>query len=153
MTATELLWSLGIELSDALRNAKLPTEYAKKAEELRGINVYQQYIPADLFANDNYYPCVVAEWVGTEDRISGGCTLNVALSIGVYAKEEDGWQDAFHIMDLIRQRLLTKRVIGKKFRLEGEVVWQPAEQQPTPFFFIYSELKFQALGLVREGFE
>ena len=154
MTPTNLLKSLAAEVSDATKNLRLPIEYMDEEtdEHLVKVNVFTQYIPQDLFEQTTYFPCVVIELVGVRDNLREGSTAEVALSCGVYAKEEDGWQDAFHLMELIRQRLLTKRTIAQKFRLMNELITSFPDEQPTPFFFIYLNAEYQ-LFLPQEELE
>ena len=151
MTTTLLVETVAAEIRDATRLLKLPIEYHNERElraeaTWRQVRVYEQYIPADLFQNDTYYPCVIVEWLSTTDRLRGvenGSTATVGLSFGVYAKEADAWKDCLHLMEVVRQRLLEKRTLAKKFRLEDEITWETAANQPTPFFYGYAELNYQ----------
>ena len=150
MTATLLVESLAAEIRDATKDLKLPIEYQNERERKlestwRRVRVYEQYLPDADFQNDTYYPLVVVEWLSTVDRTRGrenGSLATVGLSFGVFAKESDGWKDCFHLMELCRQRLLFKRTIANRFRLEDEITWQVAAQQPTPFFYGYGELQY-----------
>lgn len=151
MTTILLVETVAAEIRDATRLLKLPIEYHNERERRaeatwRQVRVYEQYIPADLFQNDTYYPCVIVEWLSTTDRLRGvdnGSTATVGLSFGVYAKEADAWKDCLHLMEVVRQRLLEKRTLAKKFRLEDEITWETAANQPTPFFYGYAELNYQ----------
>ena len=151
MTTTLLVETVAAEIRDATRLLKLPIEYHNERERRaettwRQVRVYEQYIPADLFQNDTYYPCVIVEWLSTTDRLRGvenGSTATVGLSFGVYAKEADAWKDCLHLMEVVRQRLLEKRTLAKRFRLEDEITWETAANQPTPFFYGYAELNYQ----------
>ena len=148
MTVTELIESLSAEICAATENLKLPVEYQNQkqrrlAETWRRVNVYEQYIPKDLFQTENYYPCAVVELLGIHDDLKLGSTAEIGLSLGVFAKESDGWKDAFHLTELIRHRLLTRRVLAKRFRLTGEIHWETAQNQPEPFFFVYATLSYE----------
>lgn len=151
MTTTLLVEALAAEIRDATALLKLPIEYhnqrQRRAESTwRQVHVYEQYIPADLFQNDTYYPCVIVEWLSTLDRVRGrenGSIATVGLSFGVFAKEADAWKDCFHLMEVVRQRLLSKRTIAERYRLEDEVTWETAANQPAPFFYGYAELQYQ----------
>ena len=150
MTTTLLIESLAAEIRDATKLLKLPIEYHNERERRtqmtwRAVHVYEQYIPADLFQNDTYYPCVIVEWLSTVDRTRGrenGSIATVGLSFGVFAKEADAWKDCFHLMEIVRYRLLEKRTIAKRFRLEDELTWETAANQPTPFFYGYGEVQY-----------
>lgn len=150
MTTTALIEGIAAEITSATQNLLLPVEYqnqkTKKLEKtLRKVNVYQQYIPRDMFENDSYYPCVIVEWLNITDEMNGAdanSTANVGISCGVYSYESDGWKDCFRLTDLIRTRLLTRRLIADKFRLKGDVLWETGENQPLPFFFTYATLPY-----------
>ena len=148
MTHTDLVTTLAEAIRAATGKLKYPAEYQNEAERRtettwRGVQVFEQYIPRNLFEENSYYPCAVVEWVSTTDRPNEGSLATVALSFGVFAKEEDGWKDAFNLMETVRIFLLERRTIGKKFRLADELTWQVPDQQPEPFFFVYGELTYQ----------
>lgn len=147
MTATNLIESITAEIRDACEGVKLPVEYHNERERRmietwRNVKIYEQNIPADLFQTENYYPCAVVELLAIHDDLKTGSTAEVGLSLGVFAKEEDAWKDGFHFAELIRERLLTRRLLAKKFRLTGEIHWETAQNQPVPFFFIYATLNY-----------
>lgn len=151
MTTTLLVEALAAEIRDATELLKLPIEYHNQRQRRvestwRQVHVYEQYIPADLFQNDTYYPCVIVEWLSTLDSVRGrenGSIATVGLSFGVFAKEADAWKDCFHLMEVVRQRLLSKRTIAERYRLEDDVTWETAANQPAPFFYGYAELQYQ----------
>lgn len=148
MTTTLLITSLSETIRAITANMRLPVEYQNE-EERRAettwskINVYEQYIPADLFQNEVYFPCVIVELLDLTDNIKDGTTATVGLSVGTFAKEADGWKDCFNLVEVIRRRLLSERVVAKSYRLKGEIVWQPAQNQPAPFFFMYAEAQYE----------
>ena len=148
MHTTNLITALAEEIRDATSNLKLPVEYQDEtARQLKdtwvNVNIFEQQIPRDLFQETAYYPCCIVEFLSLSDNLKSGSIATVGLSLGVFAKEFDGWQDAFHLMEVVRERLLTRRLIAKKFRLTEEVVWQTAQEQPAPFFFVYGELNYE----------
>lgn len=147
MTPLYLIEALAAEIRAACSELKLPIEYQNERERRmietwRKVNVFEQNIPAELFQRENYYPCCVVELLAVHDDLKAGTTAEVGLSMGVFAKEADAWKDAFHFAELIRQRLLTRRVLAKRFRLTGEIHWETAQNQPTPFFFVYATLNY-----------
>lgn len=144
MTPTELVKTLAAEIRQAVENIQLPTEYATTPaqDNFVKVNVFEQYLPQDLFETTSYYPLVIVELVEVRDEINKESIATIGLTLGVYAKEADGWQDAFHLMEVIRQHLLTRRVIGKKFRLIDEATWSVPDAQPTPFYVVVGEVKY-----------
>ena len=153
MTAADLISALAAEIKAVTANLKLPVEYQDENERQeistwQKVNVFEQYIPKDLFQETTYYPCVVVEWLETRDKLRGTeiqSLSTVGLSFGVFAKEADGWKDCLHFMEVVRQRLLSVRTIANKFRLTDEMTWQTADNQPEPFFFGYAELVYQIM--------
>ena len=148
MTPTLLVTSLAAEIRLATSTLRLPIEYHDSADEIssrREVQIFEQYIPRDLFENNTYFPCVVIEGLETHDQLRGEDIRSVAtvgLSFGVFAKEQDGWQDCFHLMEVVRQRLLSVRTLADRFRLGDEVTWEIGKNQPAPFFFGYAELEY-----------
>ena len=145
MTTAELVSGLVLEIKKATERIRFPTEYADEPSDYVKVNVFEQYLPADLFEQTSYYPCVVVEWLETHDTLNSGSLMTVGLTMGVYAKEADGYLDAFHLMETIRAHLLSQRVIANRFRLKGELTWEQPSEQPTPFFFVVAELTYNAL--------
>ena len=143
MTHIRLIRELSAELRGLLGRVKLPVEYAATAEDFIKVNVFEQFLPQDLFEETTYYPLVLVEWLSTTDDLKAESTAQIGLTIGVYAKEQDGWVDAFYLMELIRQDLLRKRLIGQRFRLTGEINWQVPNEQPAPFMFIMATLSYE----------
>ena len=145
MTHIRLIRELSAELRVLLERVKLPVEYATTAtaEDFIKVNVFEQFLPQDLFEETTYYPLVLVEWLSTVDDLKTESTAQVGLTLGVYAKEQDGWVDAFYLMELIRQDLLRKRLIGQRFRLTGEINWQVPNEQPAPFFFVMATLSYE----------
>lgn len=146
MTATDLVEAVANEIRDAVANLKLPLEHQSTADfKLVPVNVYEQFLPREAFNDDTYYPLVLVEWLGTNDELNGtgaNSTSNIGLSMGVFAAENWGWKDALHLTEVIRHRILTRRVVGKKFRLTDDVGWEVSTEQPLPFFYTYATLSY-----------
>ncbi len=151
MTITHLVTVIADEIRAATANLRLPIEYHDDDEDAarQAIQVFEGYIPKDLFESTTYYPCVVVELIELHDMLTAHSEATVGLSFGVFAKKADAWKDAFHLMEVVRQRLLSKRELAKRFRLMGDITWQAAQQQPAPFFFVYGELTY-SVYLVQE---
>ena len=145
MTHINLIRSLAGELRGLLSRVKLPVEYATTAttDDFIKVNVFEQFLPKDLFDETTYYPLVLVEWLSTLDNLKNASTAQVGLTIGVYAKEQDGWVDALYLLELVRQHLLRKRLIAQKFRLTEEITWQVPSEQPLPFFFVMGSLSYE----------
>ena len=156
MTTVHLVTEISAALRKATANLRLPVEYHNEAQRLREttykpIQIFEQFLPADLFESTVYYPCVIVELVEVTDDLKEGSLATVGISIGVYAKEADGYKDAFNLMEVVRREMLTNRVVAKSFRLVDSITWRTAQQQPTPFFFVYSEATY-SMYLPQEPF-
>ena len=153
MTATDLVEAVADEIRDAVKDLKLPIEHhgvdGSKLDQVRPflvpVNVFEGFLPQEVFNDENYYPLVLVEWLGTNDEFGATAksTSNIGLSMGVFAAENWGWKDALHLTEVIRHRLLTRRVVGKKFRLTDDAGWEVAQEQPLPFFYTYATLTYQ----------
>jgi len=146
MTATDLVTAVADEIKRATANVKLPLEHHSSAGvQLVPVNVYEQFLPRTEFNDDSYWPFVLVEWFSTEDELDGAgakSTSTVGISMGVNAPESWGWKDALHLSEVVRYHLLTNRVVGKKFRLQGDVSWEVSPEQPLPFFIVYGVLQY-----------
>lgn len=146
MTATDLVTAVADEIRLAAANVKLPIEHHSASEiKLVPVNVYEQFLPREAFNDDSYYPLVLVEWLATEDELDGAGAKSIStvgLSLGVFAAESWGWKDSLHLTELVRHHLLTNRVVGKKFRLQGDVNWEVSQEQPLPFFYTYATLTY-----------
>lgn len=154
MTPANLIQALADELREATAQIRFPTEYARRAEpsDFVKVQVFKQYLPENLFEEQNYYPCICAELLKVEDDLSEFSKAEVALSCGVYAYEENAWLDLFHLMEVVRHRVLTKRVIANRFRIVN-AEWGLIDEatQPRPFLFGQGILTY-AIYQPQEGF-
>ena len=146
MTATDLVTALADSLRQATANVKLPLEHQSSEDvELVRVNVYEGFLPRDAFNEDSHWPFILVEWFSTEDELVGAGAKSIStigLSMGVNAPESWSWKDALHLVEFVRHHLLTNRLIGKKFRLVGDVNWEVSPEQPLPFFIVYGVLQY-----------
>lgn len=145
MTHIHLIQALASELKELLSHVKMPTEYATEptADNFIAVNIFEQYLPKNLFEETAYFPFVVIEWLETQDNLKEGSTAQIGLTFGTYAHEENGWIDAFYLMELVRERLLSKRLIANRFWLADEINWRIESNQPSPFFILYGTLTYE----------
>ncbi|MBD3878217.1 MAG: hypothetical protein SR1Q5_00825 [Quinella sp. 1Q5] len=129
---------LARRIKEVAAQVRLPLE---DDEHLVEVEVLENYLPEDLFENTSYVPFVLVEFLEVSDDLKEGSTAHIGLTIGTYSEEEDGWLRAFHLMQVIRQDLLERRVIAKRFRLES-ARWQAPDTQPAPFYYLVAELTF-----------
>ena len=146
MTATDLVDAVAAEVRQAVADVKLPIEHHGALDlTFKPVSVYTGYLPRDAFNDDNYYPLVLVEWLGTNDEFgtTSTSTSAIGLSMGVFAAESYGWKDALHLTEIVRHRLLTRRVVGNKFRLTDSASWEVVPDQPLPFFYTTATLNYQ----------
>ena len=138
MTPARLVTELALQIKKTCALVKLPLETEEPVE----VEVLEQWLPEDLFETTAYLPFVLAELIELVDDLKEGSTAQVGLVVGIYAREGDAWKDAFHLAEIIRQEVLTWRVIARRFRLK-EARWQTPDTQPRPFFYVMSELTYE----------
>lgn len=138
MTPARLIGDLAAEIKKATGQVNLPLETQGNV----GVEILTQYLPEDLFEDTSYLPFVLVELISIKDEFKEGSTAQVGLTVGTFAKEADGWLDAFHLMEVVRQQLLERRVIGRRFRLR-ESQWEVPETQPRPFFYVNGLLTYE----------
>ena len=154
MIHANLIDAVAAECQNALKNLRLTTEYQREPaeENFTEINIFKQYLPADLFEETSYYPFVLVEWLSTTDGFKKeGSSAQVGLTIGTFAKEADGYLDAFYILDALRICLFSKTILNERFLLTDEATWEVPNSQPTPFFIVYGALTYQ-MHLPQDGF-
>lgn len=148
MIPARMIRALKQEIEEAVKDYRLLAE----GQEEKKVTVYAQHIPDERFVDDTYYPLVIASVQKVEDKETGDSVATVGLTIGVYGADEDAWMDLLSIMERIRQRLLEKRLIDKRYSLELPSEWETIESQPYPFWFGYGTLKYRiAHPLDRRG--
>lgn len=147
MIIADLVKFVADEIRKVVRTVKFPIEHHAKTDlEFKPITVYEQLLPREAFNDDTYYPFVLVEWLNTSDDLNGSDAKSVStigLSMGVFAAESWGFRDALHLTELIRYQLLTRRVVGNKFRLTDAANWEVSNEQPLPFFFTFATLNYQ----------
>lgn len=145
MIITNLIDAVADEIRDAVANEKFPIEHQSSDDlTLKPVTVYTGFLPRDAFNDDNYYPLALVEWMSTSDELdTPKSTSTIGLSFGVFAAESYGWKDLMHLLTVVRHRLLTRRIVGKKFRLTGDVTWEISPDQPLPFMYAFGTLTYQ----------
>ena len=138
MTPARLVSELATRIKEVAAQVRLPLE---DDEHLVEVEVLENYLPEDLFENTSYLPFVLVELISIKDDFKDGSTAEMGLTIGTYAEEFDGWRDCFHLMQVIRQDVLKRRVVAKRFRLTG-CQWELPDVQPRPFFYATALLTF-----------
>ncbi|MGN1149406.1 MAG: hypothetical protein ACI4SY_01730 [Sutterella sp.] len=130
MLETNLAFSLGVFLEDALKETRFPT---KSGSVIRAPKVFNGYLPPKRSQLDDDFPFVIVRAEdGTSDR--GQTTATVSLIIGCYSEETDGYAYCLEIMEKIRLALcqLECQTLDRRFQLEFPITWANVTEQPYP---------------------
>ena len=129
MIETNLAIALGVFIEDAIKELRLKT----KKGELRAPQIVDGYLPPKRTLEDDDFPFVI---VRAEEGTSfmGQTSVTVALIIGCYTTETDGYAHCMEIMQRIRSALcqMPEQTLDERFQLEFPIVWRNAPEQPYP---------------------
>ena len=135
-----LIRALATEIRNAVENYKLGSD----KQEPKAISVYEQFIPRAHLDDPrgHFHPLIVVQCASLSDELEG-TTAEMTLTFGVYDEsriESDGrlnepWVDLLNVMETVRLRLLSKAVIGGRYRLLKPLESEIAEVQPAPFYY------------------
>lgn len=139
MIPARLIEALAEEIRDATKDYVLKAE----GQQDKKVAVYCQHIPDEDFLSDTYYPLVIVSVQNVVDGDDGISTATIGLTVGVYGEDKEAWMDLLSIMERIRQRICSNRVIARKYPLEFPTKWETIENQPYPFWFGYGTLKYR----------
>ncbi|NCU30034.1 hypothetical protein EOM60_05555 [Candidatus Saccharibacteria bacterium] len=137
----ELLTELSKYCQDALSELSLQS---KDRGELPSFKSFIGEIPGENEkprASD--FPLLLFRLVSFEDPLNAlQSTLYVRIFVGVYCIEESngdtvspGYHNLLNTLKRLRQALLKKRTIGKRWRLREKVSGGPFEIQSYPYYF------------------
>ena len=126
-----LIKELATELKEAVRTYRLHGD----RDPPDGVTFYQQYIPVERFEQEGgrYHPFVLIACRAIEDGEQSEC--EIGITVGVYGEDDETWQDLLNLMSAIRLKLLSKRLIGRRYRLIDTLTSAISEVQPAPFFY------------------
>ena len=137
MTPADLISELAAEIEDAVKNFTFPAE----SQADKKISVWRQNFPREGFENATYYPYVEVKLFRVRDNVPKqnieASVATVVITCGVYTEGKEGWRDLLNLCECIRQRLLTRRTIGKQFRLILPTQFEVELNQPEPFMIAY----------------
>lgn len=126
-----LIKELAAELKDAVKTYRLHGD----RDPPDGVTFYQQYIPVERFDDKEgrYHPFVLIACRSIEDGEQS--ESEIGITVGVYGEDDETWTDLLNLMTALRLRLLSKRIIGRKYRLIDTLISEISEVQPAPFFY------------------
>lgn len=137
------------ELEEALVNVRLETkENATKKPKVE-LGYLEPLKVDDDEKND--FPYVLIRYINGEDREEEN-EIQIKLIIGVHSQDSKGWVDILHIIEVIKQHLLKKKVF-EYYVLEHPIKSSIPEEQAYPYFYGFLELKFKIPRIELEGDE
>lgn len=157
MTELTLLDALVARLTEMFKNYELKA----KSGLLQTVRVFAQYLPLPQavtvdtdtdedteiepqgYQAEDYesnFPCVIVKLNEATSREEGSLDatrINVNLLVGTYDESPDcqGYRDVLNIIEVIRQELLTHRVLDSRYRLEMPMKSYLFEEQAWPVYF------------------
>lgn len=133
MTPLELIEALAAELREASKDFR----YIAEGQPLKPVSVYVQGVPQEEFSVDSFYPLICCELIAVNDSPECTSIASVLLTIGTYHGERrrDYWREHLNLCECVRQYLLRRRTIGKRFTLTGDLYHGLVEPQSESFMF------------------
>lgn len=140
-----LIKALSEEVRDAVKGYRLHGD----RDPPDGVTIYRQFIPIERFEREDgrYHPFILTALRTVEDGEQ--TEMEAGLTFGVYGEDDETWVDLLNLMETVRLRLLSKRVIGRRYRLIDTLTSEINELQPAPFFYGAMMLRY-ATEQIRE---
>ena len=137
------------ELEEALVNVRLETkENATKKPKVE-LGYLEPLKVDDDEKND--FPYVLIRYMnGEEDEQDN--EIQLKLIVGIHSKDAKGWIDILHIIEVVKQHILKKRVFDYCL-LEYPLKASIPEEQPYPYFYGFLDLNFKIPKMEIEGDE
>lgn len=133
MTIALLIDELKCELAEAVKNIRLEN----KKNERVAVSLYTWRLPVQGVADEETnVPFILIGATDGSDGSQGG-RANVQIDISTTFKDgQEGIQNVLTLLEHVRLALLRKPVIGKRFRLDGELKWfiPAGDDQPYPYW-------------------
>ena len=141
MTNAHLIEALSSAIKKALSGVEFAEEYQREPGELVVVNVFENYLPENVFEETSWLPFVLVELLEVHDDLNAGSSTEIGLTLATFAFEGDGWKDAWHMVELIRRELLIRRVLANRFRLK-DLRWEVPGEQPREFYFVTGRVTY-----------
>lgn len=135
MTPLSVSDALKRELESYLQDYKLPM---RNPEVENAVSVYQQYIPQEKKNSrrnddleDSLYPYIVIRLLSGQDGMANqGGVVKGVLVFGTYdSNDGDSWKDLFNLIEHVRLRLDSIRMLGGWYVLGEPLRWEVPEEQ------------------------
>lgn len=123
------------ELAAFLEGVTANFEMTTPSGKIRSPKVTPGWLPLKDPKNkdEEDFPYVLVRYIGHSDKSEGESTAKIHIFAGVYSMDPQGWRELVNPLERIRQALLKKRTLAKKFRLvlpmESKI---PPHDQPFP---------------------
>ena len=77
-------------------------------------------------------PFVIVRFLDSDDNQEQS-TATVKIIATTYSKQGQGWRDPLELLERIRQALLRKRIVGKRFMFAYPIKIEMPEDRPWPY--------------------
>ena len=135
MIESNLSIALGLYIEDALKEMRLPSKSKDKDVTFRAPTVWQGYLPPKRGARDDDAPFVL---VRVEDTTTerGQTNVTVAIIIGCYSPETDGYMQCLSVFQKIRFALLQLpcQTLANRYQLDYPIKGNNVSDQSFPYW-------------------
>ncbi len=161
MIAVNLLDAVINEMRELFSDYTLPN----KNGVLQKVKIFAQYVPLPQsitltnkaiglknYDEDDYeanFPCIIVRYdssIDNEERRLEMTTHNVNIMFGVYSEEREcqAWRDVMNMIDIVRTKFLTYRILENRYRLNMPVKSQFLDADTWPVYFGLMNLVFES---------
>lgn len=115
---------------------KVEHDQKEITSQLVPIVVYEGFIPPKTTLEPDHPFVCVSPTAGTVDN--GRTELQVTITVGVYAEDMKGYQDALHIYRALTTALvsLKNNRLGDKYERSTQMSWQWAQDRDDPYWSV-----------------
>lgn len=110
--------------------------FTTKSGQARAPQIVGGWMAWKQTATDERFPYLLVTPVRGVDSAEGAeqdARATIAFVIGVHSDADDGWLDALHLVDAIRQSLEGEPLLaGTDFEHVGPLEWEMPDEQPRP---------------------
>ncbi|GIO33122.1 hypothetical protein J2TS6_42630 [Paenibacillus albilobatus] len=136
MTAPSLLFALKDFIGEKTKNMQLGDGDRPPAVHLGWLpNAGQpEVINGKLIpprASDSDFPYIIIRALDGEDGEDYG-SVKIRILVGTKSADDEGYLDILHLIEVLRNSLLSTAVIGQRFEIKRPLKWTLYEDQPYP---------------------
>lgn len=110
-----------------------------------GIKIYTGYLPKYTNSADKQKnsPCIAVRPVQIDDEEAGRSYVTLQVLVQTYDDNlTEGHREMYHILQMIREYILTNEVINQQYDLQQPAHTMIPEEQPWPLWWGYMVLRY-----------